>query len=87
MIDLHLISAIDENYAAFQALLPALLHSYQGQYALLRDGRVEACFADAGDAALHGNTQFADGLFSIQEVMAEPSSLGYFSYAYDIRPA
>jgi membrane protease subunit (stomatin/prohibitin family) len=87
MSDIQLITAIDENYAAFQALVPSILQVRKGQFALLRQGQVMGYFNDPGAAAIAGDQQFPDGLFSVQEVMAEPSSLGFFSYAYDIRPS
>jgi hypothetical protein len=83
----QLVSVIEDNFISFQAQLKTVLSVYHGQYVLLRHGKIIDYFRDAGAAALKGEACFPDGLFSVQEVVNEPSSLGFYSHAYDIRPS
>lgn len=70
---------VDRNYEAFKALLPGLLKSDAGRTALMRDGKVIACFDTGRDAIQAGRTMFEDWRFSIQEITNRPVDLGYFS--------
>ena len=72
---------IDANYDYFQRQLARLLPVHEGQYALLKSGKIEGLFDRPGDAYRDGLSRFADGLFSIQEVTDEPLQLGFFSLA------
>ena len=72
---------IDQNYAAFKALLPDLMKTSAGKWALLRNEQVEAIFDTARDAQLAGGKLFSDGLFSVQEVRDRAVDLGWFSHA------
>ena len=58
---------VEANYHAFQKFLPDLLKSHAGKFALLRQGEVIQYFDTARDAMVFGNTQFPDGIFSVQE--------------------
>ncbi|MCC7362533.1 MAG: hypothetical protein IT317_23835 [Anaerolineales bacterium] len=69
------------NYDAFQSLLPSILAEHHGQFALLRERQIVEYFSTAGDAYKAGKQLFSDGQFSIQEVVAEPLDLGFFSHA------
>jgi hypothetical protein len=71
---------VDENYDFFQRHLNDYLAGHRGEYALLKNRTLVGFFAqpvEALDAALG---QFADGVFSIQEVTDEPIDLGFFSH-------
>ncbi len=81
MADEAKIKAVRDNYAAFVKLLPGLLDSHAGKFALLRDGKVEEYFDSARDAFVFGESKFEDGLFSVQEVTAVPADLGWYSRA------
>ena len=72
---------IDQNYAAFRALLPDLMMTSAGKWALLRNAQLEAIFDTARDAQLAGEKLFTDGLFSVQEVRDRAVDLGWFSHA------
>lgn len=72
---------IDQNYAAFTALLPDLMKTSAGKWALLRNERIEAVFDTGRDAQLAGEKLFADRLFSVQEVRDRAVDLGWFSHA------
>ena len=76
---------IDQNYAAFTALLPDLMKTSAGKWALLRNAEIEAIFDTARDARLAGGKLFADGLFFVQEVRERAVDLGWFSHAVPLR--
>lgn len=78
---------IDKNLEAFLLILPSLLSGHEGEYALLRDGKVIAFYNNALDAQIAGNQKFEDGIFSIQCVKKTTEELGYFSYAINSRRA
>lgn len=78
--------AVDQNFAAFQKLLPELILTQRGKFALMRDGEAAEFFDSAGDAMIYGRRAFADGLFSIQQVTEAIVDLGYFSHAVHYDP-
>jgi len=71
----------DRNFEAFQKKLPELLKEHAGKFALLRDGEIVQFFDTARDAMVHGQSEFEDGLFSVQEVTEQVTDLGFFSHA------
>lgn len=76
---------VDRNYEAFQAMLPELVKIHPKRFALLRNKELIACFDTARDAIEAGRVLFDDGIFSIQEISAQPIDLGYFSRAGIVR--
>lgn len=74
-------SEIDRNYDAFQALLPDLLPTQFGQFALLNDQRIIALFDSPVAAVTEGIRRFGSGHFSVQEISTVPENLGFYSYA------
>ena len=76
---------VDRNYEAFKKALPELLKSDAGRTALIRGGKVVACFDTARDAIEAGRKLFEDQRFSIQEVTERLVDLGYFSHAGALR--
>ena len=72
---------VDRNYEAFETMLPDLLESNPGRTALMRDGKLIACFDTDRDAIEAGRTFFEDRRFSIQEITQRRVDLGYFSRA------
>ena len=72
---------IDRNYTAFMALLPDLMKTSGGKWALLHNATLEGVFDTARDAQLAGTKLYADGLFSVQEVRNRAVDLGWFSHA------
>jgi hypothetical protein len=79
-------SEIEQNYAAFQQLLPSLLETHPGQFAVLRHGEVVEFFDTLSDAAKFCGREYQDGLFSIQEVTSRKVDLGYYSHAIHHAP-
>ena len=72
---------VDRNYEAFLDLLPRLLETHRGRWALLRDGELTAVFDTSRDARVAGMTFYSEGRFSIQEITTQPIDLGWFSRA------
>ena len=74
---------IARNFDAFQRGLAAILSTQQNRFALLRHGAIVAFFDKPGAADAAGAAQFADGLYSIQQVTDEPVELGLYANAAD----
>lgn len=75
---------VDANYLAFEKILPELLRGHQGQFALIKGGKVVEYFDTMRDATTFGRAKFEDGLFSVQEVVASRVDLGWFSHAVSV---
>lgn len=75
------VAEISRNADRFAELLPELLASREGQYALMRDQKIVGFYPSAIEAQTAGNEQFQDGRFSIQKVTDEVEHLGRYAYA------
>jgi hypothetical protein len=71
----------DKNYPVFEKLLPELMQTRPGQFALMHDGAVVAYFDSLAVAARTGRERFGDTNFSVQEITSQDTSLGFHSYA------
>lgn len=71
---------VDRNYDAFMRMLGTLLDLHRDQLALMRDGRIVGYYDTPRGALLAASELFPDGIFSIQEVTAEPIDLGLWSH-------
>jgi hypothetical protein len=72
---------IAENYEAFEAMLPLLLQTHKGEFALLNDRKVVCFFPTASGAQIEGARRYPDGSFSVQKVEDKAIDLGFYSYA------
>lgn len=72
---------VDDNFAAFQKLLPELLFTHAGKFAVMHDGAVVEFFDSLGDAARFGHLKYGDVDFSVQQVTSRSVDLGFYSYA------
>ena len=72
---------IERNYSAFVDMLPELLRTRLGRYALMRDQGVEGIFDSPGQAEREGFAKFGAAPYSIQLVTDEPVDLGFMSNA------
>jgi hypothetical protein len=72
---------VDENFAVFTKLLPQLLKSHPGKYAVMHAGEVVDFFDTISDAVRFGHAKFGDTNFSIQEITTQNVTLGFHSYA------
>lgn len=70
---------VEANYKAFRAILPELMKTHAGKFALLRKGVVVEFLDTPRDALVHGMRTYPDGLFSVQEVTERVIDLGWFS--------
>jgi hypothetical protein len=77
------------NREAFRAALPTLLGSHAGRYAVYRHRELIRIFDKFGDALAYCGHAFSDRVFSIQEITAEATDMGWFAHAsaeIQIRP-
>ena len=72
---------VDNNYAAFQVALPDLLTQYRGKFALMRHEKVEGTFDSLEEAVKFAVSEYADNLFSVQEITDATADQGFFSNA------
>lgn len=72
---------VDRNYGAFKTMLPDLIRTNPGDWALLRNEELEAVFDTAKDAHTAGKKLFPDRAFSVQEIRVRVVDLGRFSHA------
>ena len=72
---------IERNMAAFEKHLPALVHRYKWQYAVLRKQAIVGIYDTLHDAHLSADKLYADGVYSIQKITQTPENLGIFSNA------
>ena len=69
MIDQHALqAAMHQNLAALNEILPELVKTHAGMFALMRDGKIVQLFHSNSDATGHGEDAFGDGVFSVFEV-------------------
>ena len=71
---------VDRNYEAFKKLLPDLIKTDVGRFALMHNQEVVECFDTIEDATKAGEERI-EGYYSIQKVTTKPIDLGYFSHA------
>ena len=72
---------LEDNYAAFEKLLPAFKAQDNGKFALMREGELVNVFDTAKDAVLYAEAQYKDGRYSVQQITNAVVDLGYFSHA------
>lgn len=71
----------DRNSEALDKLLPQYIQdNFAGQYALMRDGKVELILKGFHVAVMAGNRMFKDRLFSVEKITDAPIHLGFYSY-------
>jgi len=72
---------IDRNFEAFRSMLPDLLQTKPGKYALMHAQRVVDFFDCSMSAVVAGLQQFGEGHYSVQQVTEQADNLGFYSYA------
>ena len=83
--DISMRGQVEDNYAAFQALLPSILALHQDKYALMKDGVVIGFYSTLEDAYMTANQFYKDQPFSVQKVTDTPVDSGFFSHAVLVR--
>lgn len=76
---------INENYKAFEKMLPDLLQEHYNKYALMRDKKIVAIYSTVQDAVQTGQLLYKDGLYSVQKITDVAIDLGFFSHVVPIR--
>jgi hypothetical protein len=72
---------IDENFEAFEQILPQILIAHGGKVALLRDRKLDGVFDTSAEAVRVGKERYPDKMFSISRVEPqEPVYLGWHSH-------
>ena len=61
-------AAGERNSAAFMAILPELLRTHAGHFALMHDGKIIQFFNTGADAQADGDRTYVDGLYTVHEV-------------------
>jgi hypothetical protein len=72
---------VDRNFEVFQELLPELMKTHAGKFALMHDGKIEDFFDSLADAVRAGKAIFGENGYSVQEVVSQNINLGYYTYA------
>jgi len=72
---------IDQNYKAFEKMLPSILVSHQNRFALMKNKKVLGYYSTSADAYSAAVSFISDGLFSIQQVTDSSINLGFFTDA------
>lgn len=72
---------VERNYDAFVEMLPELMKSRPGQYALIHDEKIIDFFKESLAAVSTGLRDFGSGNYSVQQVTMEADDLGFYSYA------
>lgn len=81
MTDGAQLQQVQTNTKAFIKEVPKLLdNGLEGQYALMRNGVIEACLYDFNDAMIMGHKVFEGKPFSVQPITKHPVHLGSYSY-------
>lgn len=72
---------IERNYGAFLDMLPDLLRTDEGRFALLHDRELQGLFDSPGEAARQGFARFGPSAYSVQLVTDEPVDQGFMTSA------
>ena len=70
---------LDDNFRAFNEILPTIIGAKRNQYALMKDCEIIEYFSTAFDAKKAGLLLYPDHIFSVQKVTDEVINLGAFS--------
>jgi hypothetical protein len=70
---------VEDNYRAFNEILPTILEAKHNQYALMKDCKIIEYFSTVFDAEKAGKLLYPDHIFSVQKVTDEVIKLGAFS--------
>jgi hypothetical protein len=77
---------VDKNFEAFKKLLPELIKTHPGKYAVMHEGKTVEFFDTLSDAVRFGHAKFGDHNFSVQEITSQGVNLGFHSYAFYKHP-
>lgn len=72
---------VDRNFEAFRTMLPGLLQTVPGKYALLHALEMVEIYDTSVAAVIAGLTRFGENGYSVQQVTEQSDNLGFYSYA------
>lgn len=72
---------VDRNYEVFSKLLPTLLPTQRGRFALMKDGAILSYFSTMEDARAAAVQFIPDNVYSIQQVTDTALNLGFYTSA------
>lgn len=73
---------VEQNFAAFQRQLAALLQTHPGKFAVMHDGEIVEFCDSLTDAIRLGMSRFNNASnFSVQEVTSRNVNLGFYTGA------
>ena len=75
---------IDKNFEYFQGIVGSLVPKHLGKYAVLHNCKVVSYFNTSAEALIEGYKKYPDGMFSVQEVVAAPLDLGFYSHVASV---
>ncbi len=67
-------SQVEQNFKAFQELLPDLIDTKAGKYALMTDGKIVDFFDSFADSVRFGTMKYGASNFSVQQVTEQKST-------------
>ena len=73
---------VDDNFAAFNKVLPQIIGKHRGKCALMRDGEIVGFYRTFGAADRAAEKKYPDGRYSFQEVTDEPIDMGLASHGF-----
>ena len=72
---------VDRNYKFFQEYKSEIPQEKYGKFVLIQNGKFIDFYTTKEDALTAGNSQFEDGIFSVQKVSNDVIDLGSIGYA------
>lgn len=72
---------VARNFETFRAVLPTLITSHRGEFALMRHGEVVGYYPSLGAAVAFAAAHYDDQIFSVQEITDRAIDLGWYSHA------
>lgn len=79
MVHPQKLEELRRNFDALMLVLPSLLLTHRGKYALLRHGSIVDYFDSPRDALKAGRGKYKDDLFSVQEITNAKADFGWYS--------
>jgi len=76
---MNILEHIDKNYQAFKALLPGLMKTDFGRWAVMKDEKLIITMDTPRDAYIFATSQYGDEPYSIQEITDKPIHVLYHS--------
>ena len=76
------VTEVRRNHEAFLEMLPKLVKTHPGQYALLYHGQLVEIFPTGREARWEGKRRYQCNDYSIQSITDKSIDLGWFSHVW-----